>query len=219
MCEDSCLGDWFSLIIVKIIYLQCFLKLYVQLFSQRHSLIKLATLKGTKGEKISYCLACLISLVEQVNILFSCVAYSAPSCWFHVLLDVCFRINLLLCHACRRAIYSSESGRLSGVGVGTSSHLYLSLSDIKGLWKTGYSSCSLVDLPLLTPTFVMLYMYIYNCRIVLERPEYGYATYFFELVDSLSIDWQIKRLVTAMKLTSCSRISLIENRALTVLTL
>ncbi|CAL9118762.1 unnamed protein product [Musa textilis] len=53
-------------------------------------------------------------------------------------------------------------------------------------------------------------------RIVLERPEYGYATYFFELVDSLPIDWQIKRLVTAMKLTSCSRTTLIENKPLLV---
>ncbi|GJZ37052.1 hypothetical protein Tco_0583243 [Tanacetum coccineum] len=53
-------------------------------------------------------------------------------------------------------------------------------------------------------------------RIVLERPEYGYATYFFELVDALPVKWQIKRLVTTMKLTSCSRITLIENRALTV---
>lgn len=58
---------------------------------------------------------------------------------------------------------------------------------------------------------------ILDCRIVLERPEYGYATYFFELVDSLPIEWQIKRLVTAMKLTTCSRISLIENKALTVI--
>ncbi|XP_044467479.1 uncharacterized protein LOC123197308 [Mangifera indica] len=53
-------------------------------------------------------------------------------------------------------------------------------------------------------------------RLVLERPEYGYATYFFELVDSLPIDWQIKRLVTAMKLTSCGRVNLIENKALLV---
>ncbi|KAJ0098425.1 hypothetical protein Patl1_21225 [Pistacia atlantica] len=52
-------------------------------------------------------------------------------------------------------------------------------------------------------------------RLVLERPEYGYATYFFELVDSLPIDWQIKRLVTAMKLTSCGRVNLIENKTLT----
>ncbi|KAJ6867433.1 hypothetical protein NC652_038599 [Populus alba x Populus x berolinensis] len=51
-------------------------------------------------------------------------------------------------------------------------------------------------------------------RIVLERPEYGYATYFFELVDSISIDWQIKRLVTAMKLTNCGRVSVVENRPL-----
>ncbi|WOG97430.1 hypothetical protein DCAR_0416770 [Daucus carota subsp. sativus] len=108
-----------------------------KLFSQRHSLIKLATLKGTKGEKISYCLACLISLVEQAR--------------------------------------------------------YLQFRK----WPVEWGWCR-------------------DLQIVLERPEYGYATYFFELVDSLSIDWQIKRLVTAMKLTSCSRISLIENRALTV---
>ncbi|XVF31660.1 hypothetical protein REPUB_Repub17cG0010500 [Reevesia pubescens] len=53
-------------------------------------------------------------------------------------------------------------------------------------------------------------------RIVLERPEYGYATYFFELLDSLPIDWQVTRLVTAMKLTSCGRITLIENKPLSV---
>ncbi|XP_072991464.1 uncharacterized protein [Typha latifolia] len=53
-------------------------------------------------------------------------------------------------------------------------------------------------------------------RIVLERPEYGYATYFFEIVESLPIDWQIKRLVTAMKLSSCSRTTLIENKPLLV---
>ncbi|KAL2317277.1 hypothetical protein Fmac_031153 [Flemingia macrophylla] len=53
-------------------------------------------------------------------------------------------------------------------------------------------------------------------RIVLERPEYGYATYFFELVESLPVEWQIKRLVIAMKLTTCSRISIIENKELLV---
>ncbi|KAM7280531.1 hypothetical protein ACFE04_007665 [Oxalis oulophora] len=51
-------------------------------------------------------------------------------------------------------------------------------------------------------------------RIVLERPEYGYATYFFELVDCLPIDWQIKRLVTAMKLSNCGRVSIIEDKPL-----
>lgn len=40
-----------------------------KIFSQRHSLLKFATLKGTKGEKTSYCLACLISLVEQARYL------------------------------------------------------------------------------------------------------------------------------------------------------
>ncbi|KAI4389341.1 hypothetical protein MLD38_001576 [Melastoma candidum] len=53
-------------------------------------------------------------------------------------------------------------------------------------------------------------------RIVLERPEYGYATYFFELIDMLPIDWQIKRLVTAMKLTTYSRLTLLENKALLI---
>lgn len=57
---------------------------------------------------------------------------------------------------------------------------------------------------------------LFEYRIVLERPEYGYATYFFELLDSVPISWQIKRLVTAMKLTSCSRVTLMENKALMV---
>ncbi|KAL6645124.1 hypothetical protein ACP70R_016732 [Stipagrostis hirtigluma subsp. patula] len=53
-------------------------------------------------------------------------------------------------------------------------------------------------------------------RIVLERPEYGYATYFFEIVQSLPIEWQIRRLVIAMKLSGCGRTALIENRPLMV---
>ncbi|CAL5437709.1 unnamed protein product [Camellia sinensis] len=88
-----------------------------RLFSQRQSLLKFAPMQCTKGEKASYCLACLISLVEQ--------------------------------------------------------------------WG-----------------------------IVRERPEYGYATYLFEFLDFLPINWQIKHLVTAMKLPSCSRVTLIENKAL-----
>ncbi|CAN6307492.1 unnamed protein product [Urochloa humidicola] len=53
-------------------------------------------------------------------------------------------------------------------------------------------------------------------RIVLERPEYGYATYFFELVQSLPIEWQIRQLVIAMKLSGCGRTALIENKQLMV---
>ncbi|WVZ56041.1 hypothetical protein U9M48_006627 [Paspalum notatum var. saurae] len=53
-------------------------------------------------------------------------------------------------------------------------------------------------------------------RIVVERPEYGYATYFFEVVESLPIAWQIHRLVIAMKLSGCGRTALIENRPLLV---
>jgi len=65
-------------------------------------------------------------------------------------------------------------------------------------------------LVLMVPLFILLH------RIVLERPEYGYATYFFEVVQSLSIEWQIHRLVIAMKLSGCGRTALIENRPLLV---
>lgn len=44
----------------------CCVNFVGQLFSQRQSLLKLAPLQSTKGEKASYCLACLFSLVEQV---------------------------------------------------------------------------------------------------------------------------------------------------------
>ncbi|CAH2072595.1 unnamed protein product [Thlaspi arvense] len=53
-------------------------------------------------------------------------------------------------------------------------------------------------------------------RIVMERPEYGYATYFFELSSTASIAWQIKRLVLAMKFASCGRYQMIENKPLLV---
>ncbi|OEL35640.1 NAC domain-containing protein 8 [Dichanthelium oligosanthes] len=63
---------------------------------------------------------------------------------------------------------------------------------------------------------LMVALFILLHRIVLERPEYGYATYFFEVVQSLPIEWQIRRLVTAMKLSGCGRTALIENRPLLV---
>jgi len=53
-------------------------------------------------------------------------------------------------------------------------------------------------------------------RIVLERPEYGYATYFFELVQSLPIKWQVGRLVTVMSVAICSRTALLENKPLEI---
>ncbi|XP_008227571.1 PREDICTED: uncharacterized protein LOC103327070 isoform X1 [Prunus mume] len=119
-----------------------------KLLSQRQSILKLAPIRCTKGSRASYCLACLISLVEQTR--------------------------------------------------------YLQFRN----WPVEWGWCR--DLQ------SFIFVFARHNRIVLERPEYGYATYFFELVDSLPIDWQIKRLVTAMKLTSCSRISLIENKALLV---
>ncbi|XP_024975596.1 uncharacterized protein LOC112513538 isoform X1 [Cynara cardunculus var. scolymus] len=119
-----------------------------KIFSQRQSFFKLAPIRCAKGEKASYCLACLISLVEQAR--------------------------------------------------------YLRVRK----WPVEWGWCR--DLQ------SFIFVFERQNRIVLERPEYGYATYFFELVDTLPVRWQIKRLVTAMKLTSCSRITLIENRALTV---
>ncbi|XP_027178854.1 uncharacterized protein LOC113777839 [Coffea eugenioides] len=119
-----------------------------KLFSQRSSLLKLAPLRCAKGDKATYCLACLFSLVEQAR--------------------------------------------------------YLQFRK----WPVEWGWCR--DLQ------AFIFVFERHNRIVLERPEYGYATYFFELMDSLPIDWQIKRLVTAMKLTSCSRVALIENKALVV---
>ncbi|KAI3824332.1 hypothetical protein L1987_05790 [Smallanthus sonchifolius] len=119
-----------------------------KIFSQQQSLFKFAPIRCGRGEKTSYCLSCLISLVEQAR--------------------------------------------------------YLRVRK----WPVEWGWCR--DL--------QSFIFVFNKhnRIVLERPEYGYATYFFELVDALPVHWQIKRLVTAMKLTSCTRITLIENRALTV---
>ncbi|XP_023637473.1 uncharacterized protein LOC17882151 isoform X2 [Capsella rubella] len=61
-----------------------------------------------------------------------------------------------------------------------------------------------------------LFVFERHNRIVMERPEYGYATYFFELSSTASVGWQIKRLVLAMKLASCGRYQLIENKPLLV---
>ncbi|XP_059640202.1 uncharacterized protein LOC132282507 isoform X2 [Cornus florida] len=119
-----------------------------KLCSQRPSLLKFAPVRCVKGEKASYCLACLISLVEQAR--------------------------------------------------------YLQFRK----WPVEWGWCR--DLQ------SFIFVFERHNRIVLERPEYGYATYFFELVDSLPIDWQVKRLVTAMKLTNCGRVTLIENKALVV---
>ncbi|KAH8970470.1 hypothetical protein BDL97_02G089700 [Sphagnum fallax] len=61
-----------------------------------------------------------------------------------------------------------------------------------------------------------LFVFEKHNRIVLERPEYGFATYFFELVQSLPVRWQVKRLVTVMSVASSGRAALLENRQLEV---
>lgn len=136
--DDSSLEDSFSELEAVI----------SKLFSQRTSLLKLDPLRSSKGEKVSYCLACLFSLVEQAR--------------------------------------------------------YLRFRE----WPVEWGWCR--DLQ------SFIFVFERHNRIVLERPEYGFATYFFELLCTLPTDWQIKRLVTAMKLTCCSRISLIENKELVV---
>uniref|UniRef100_A0A803LSM4 Uncharacterized protein n=1 Tax=Chenopodium quinoa TaxID=63459 RepID=A0A803LSM4_CHEQI len=118
-----------------------------QLFSQRQTFLKFPLLR-TKGEKISYCLSCLLSLVEQTKYM-------------------------------RNRKWPVEWG-----------------------WCRDLQS--------------FLFVFQRHNRIVLERPEYGYATYFFELLNSVPVAWQVKRLVTAMRLTGCGRITLIEDRPLVV---
>ncbi|EFJ30950.1 hypothetical protein SELMODRAFT_88641 [Selaginella moellendorffii] len=51
-------------------------------------------------------------------------------------------------------------------------------------------------------------------RIVVERPEYGFATYFFELVQSLPVKWQVDRLIKVMSCVCNCRAALLENRPL-----
>ncbi|XP_045828965.1 uncharacterized protein LOC123920706 isoform X2 [Trifolium pratense] len=119
-----------------------------KIFSQRQSFIKFPVIRAGKGSRVSYCLACLISLVEQTR--------------------------------------------------------YLKLQK----WPVEWGWCRDIQ--------SFIFVFPRHNRIVLERPEYGYATYFFELVASLPVEWQIKRLVVAMKLTTCSRISIIENKELSV---
>ncbi|XP_077232926.1 uncharacterized protein LOC143873272 isoform X2 [Tasmannia lanceolata] len=119
-----------------------------KLFSQPSTLFKFAPIRFTKGSKPNYCLACLVSLVEQIR--------------------------------------------------------YLQFRK----WPVEWGWCR--DLQ------SFIFVFERHNRIVLERPEYGYATYFFELVGSLPIAWQIKRLVTVMKLPSCSRATLIENKSLLI---
>ncbi|KAJ7538929.1 hypothetical protein O6H91_11G068600 [Diphasiastrum complanatum] len=61
-----------------------------------------------------------------------------------------------------------------------------------------------------------LFVFENHNRIVLERPEYGYATYFFELVQELPVRWQVQRVVKVMSVTNNCRAALVENRALEV---
>ncbi|XP_023550956.1 uncharacterized protein LOC111808937 isoform X2 [Cucurbita pepo subsp. pepo] len=120
-----------------------------RLFPQRPSFLKFPSIiRCMKASRASYCLACLVSLIEQTR--------------------------------------------------------YLHFRN----WPVEWGWCR--DLQ------SFIFVFERHKRIVMERPEYGYATYFFELVESLPISWQIKRLVIAMKLTNCSRISLLENRPLLV---
>ncbi|KAL5102163.1 hypothetical protein RYX36_006490 [Vicia faba] len=133
LCQDS--FSEFEAVITKI-------------FSQRNSFIKFPVIRAAKGSRESYCLASLISLVEQTR------------------------------------------------------HLKLQKWPVEWGWCRDLQS--------------FIFVFHRHNRIVLERPEYGYATYFFELLSGLPVEWQIKRLVVAMKLTTCSRISIIENKELTL---
>ncbi|KAF9599397.1 hypothetical protein IFM89_036954 [Coptis chinensis] len=134
-----------------------------KLFTQRSALLKFASLNKTNVSRVSYCLACLLSLVEQASSLFMIIYFIEET---------------------------------------TTRYLQFLKWPVEWGWCRDLQS--------------FIFVFERHNRIVLERPEYGYATYFFELVNSLSVEWQIKRLVTAMKLTTCSRTTLIENKCLLV---
>ncbi|XP_047318076.1 uncharacterized protein LOC124921454 isoform X2 [Impatiens glandulifera] len=120
-----------------------------KLFTQKPSLLKLPTLRSFgKSEKKSYCLACLVALVEQSR--------------------------------------------------------YLVFSK----WPVEWGWCRDLN--------AFIFVFRRHNRIVLERPEYGYATYSFRLSKILPIKWQIKRLVITMKLANCSRTAISENIPLKV---
>ncbi|KAM0856083.1 hypothetical protein ACQ4PT_049347 [Festuca glaucescens] len=119
-----------------------------KLFPQRASLLKSAARHAKGGGKAIYCLACLISLIEQ------------------------------------------------------SRYLQFRECPVEWGWCRDLQS--------------FIFVFRSHNRLVLERPEYGYATYFFEIAQSVPIEWQIRRLVTAMKLSNCGRTALIENRPLLV---
>ncbi|XP_024542497.1 uncharacterized protein LOC9648160 isoform X1 [Selaginella moellendorffii] len=59
-----------------------------------------------------------------------------------------------------------------------------------------------------------LFVFEKHNRIVVERPEYGFATYFFELVQSLPVKWQVDRLIKVMSCVCNCRAALLENRPL-----
>ncbi|XP_051182494.1 uncharacterized protein [Lolium perenne] len=119
-----------------------------KLFPHRASLLKSAARHAKGGGKAIYCLACLISLIEQSR--------------------------------------------------------YLQFRDCPVEWGWCRDLQSFI------------FVFRSHNRLVLERPEYGYATYFFEIAQSAPIEWQIRRLVTAMKLSNCGRTALIEDRPLLV---
>uniref|UniRef100_A0A7N0SZZ6 AAR2 C-terminal domain-containing protein n=1 Tax=Kalanchoe fedtschenkoi TaxID=63787 RepID=A0A7N0SZZ6_KALFE len=118
-----------------------------KIFTRNASLLRLAPMRFAKGSKTTYCLECLMALVEQAK--------------------------------------------------------YLKLRK----WPVEWGWCRDIQ--------SFIFVFERQNRIVLERPEYGYATYFFETMASLTISWQIKRLIISMKLTSC-RLNILENKILQV---
>ncbi|GBG73076.1 hypothetical protein CBR_g12792 [Chara braunii] len=61
-----------------------------------------------------------------------------------------------------------------------------------------------------------LFVFQKHNRIVLERPEYGCATYFFEIAHPAPIEWQIQRLISVLSVSNVGRTALLENRPLEV---
>ncbi|KAF3501388.1 hypothetical protein F2Q69_00044732 [Brassica cretica] len=192
-----------------------------QLYFKRATGPKLLNLSFSKDSRTSYCLTCLFSLIEQARYL-RFRKWPVEWGWCRDLQSFIFvfeRHNRIVMERPEYgyATYFFELSNTASVGWQIK-RLVLAMK---------LASCGRYQLienkPLLvnsshfvTKLFLLMFLVFAGYRIVMERPEYGYATYFFELSNTASVGWQIKRLVLAMKLASCGRYQLIENKPLLV---
>ncbi|CAI7881880.1 unnamed protein product [Closterium sp. NIES-54] len=75
-------------------------------------------------------------------------------------------------------------------------------------WQVSWGWCGAIR--------CFLFVFPDHNRIILEAPEYGKATYFFELEAGVAVRWQLQRLLAVFGAASVSRIDVITNLPLEV---